>query len=78
MPGSHSAPSGFNALCISATLWLHMLPWCCSVLHIANKCMEEDVHVFKYSIQDIVDELEASFPASAMTLLLLLSSRYTA
>ncbi|DBA81919.1 TPA: hypothetical protein ACH3X1_007632 [Trebouxia sp. C0004] len=29
-----------------------------SVLHIANKCMEEDVPVFKYSIQDIVDELE--------------------
>lgn len=71
MLGSHSAPSGFNALCIFATLWLHMLSWCCSVLHIANKCLEEDVHVFKYSIQDIVDELEASLPPqqsdSAMT-----------
>ena len=31
---------------------------CCSVLHISNKCLEEDVPVFKYSIQDIVDELE--------------------
>ena len=44
--------------------------------------MEEDVHVFKYSIQDIVDELEASFPPqqsdSAMTLLLLLPYRHTA
>ena len=37
-----------------------MIGSCCSVLHIANKCMEEDVPVFKYSIQDIVDELEAS------------------
>ena len=35
--------------------------WLCSVLHIANKCLEEDVAVFKYGIQDIVDELEASF-----------------
>ena len=37
-----------------------MIGSCCSVLHIANKCLEEDVPVFKYSIQDIVDELEAS------------------
>ncbi|KAL3152041.1 hypothetical protein ABBQ32_001154 [Trebouxia sp. C0010 RCD-2024] len=29
-----------------------------SILHISNKCLEEDVPVFKYSIQDIVDELE--------------------
>lgn len=29
-----------------------------SVLHIASKCLEEDVSIFKYSIQDIVDELE--------------------
>lgn len=33
---------------------------CCSVLHISNKCLEEDVPVFKYSIQDIVDELEVT------------------
>jgi len=43
---------------------------CCSVLHIANKCMEEDVPVFKYSIQDIVDELEASLLLDGSDLLL--------
>lgn len=29
-----------------------------SVLHIASKCVEEDISTFKYSIQDIVDQLE--------------------
>ena len=47
-----------------------MIGSCCSVLHIANKCMEEDVPVFKYSIQDIVDELEASLLLEGSDLLL--------
>ena len=30
----------------------------CSVLAVAGKCVEEDVSMFRYNIQDIVDELE--------------------
>ena len=44
----------------------------CSVLHISNKCLEEDVPVFKYSIQDIVDELEVT--CSGMSFQALLKS----
>ena len=54
-------PSHFvllSPLAISDRSSRHKL--CCSILHIANKCLEEDVPVFKYSIQDIVDELEVS------------------
>ena len=30
----------------------------CSVLHVVGKCLEDDVSMFRYNIQDIVDDLE--------------------
>lgn len=30
----------------------------CSLLHIVDMCLEEDLETFKASVQDLVDELE--------------------
>ena len=31
-----------------------------SVLHVVGKCLEDDVSMFRYNIQDIVDDLEVT------------------
>lgn len=30
----------------------------CSIVRVVNKCLDEEINVFKHTIQDVVDELE--------------------
>lgn len=39
----------------------HALTGCaapCSIVQVVNKCLDEEINVFKHTIQDVVDELE--------------------
>lgn len=41
---------------------------CCSIVAVVDKCLEEDLAVFKATVQDIVDELEVRIYCSALPL----------
>lgn len=40
-----------------------------NAVQVVNRCLDEDINVFKHTIQDVVDELEVRIPAPAIQLM---------
>ena len=54
----HLLPGCLHARVVSTAQLTITCAASCSVLHVVGKCLEDDVSMFRYNIQDIVDDLE--------------------